>query len=43
MSFYVFVVWGVVPSDDAFVLFYDGVAVFLEGGVVVDVEGVAFG
>jgi len=38
MSFYLFVVWGVVLSNDAFVLFYDGVAVFLEGVVVVNVE-----
>ncbi len=37
MSLYVFMMWGVVPSDDAFVLFYDGVAVFLEGSVVVNV------
>jgi len=37
VSFYVFVVWGVVPSDDAFVLFYDCVAVFLKSGVIIDV------
>jgi len=40
---YVPVVWCVVPSDYAFVLFDYCVAVFLERGVVVDVECVAFG
>ncbi len=43
MGLYVFVVWGVVPSDYAFVLFYDGVAVFLECSVIVNVKGVIVG
>ena len=38
-----FVVGCVVPADDAFVVFDYCVAVFLECGVVVDVECVAFG
>ena len=43
MRFYVLVVWGVVPSDDAFVLFNDGVTVFLEGTVVIDIKRIAIG
>jgi len=43
IGLYLFMVWDVVPSNDAFVMFDDSVAVFLEGCVVVDVESVAVG
>lgn len=43
MGWEVFVVGCVVPADDAFVVFDHCLAVFLECGIVVDVEYVAFG
>jgi len=42
MCFYVFIVWSAVPSDYVFVLLYDGVDVFLDGSVVVNVGDIAF-
>lgn len=40
ISLHLAVMWSVIPSYDTFVLFYDGVTVFLEVSVVVDVEEV---
>ena len=37
---YVFVVWGVVLADNAFIVFYDGVAIFLHSRIVKNVKSV---
>ena len=43
MCFHVFMVWSVVPPDDAFVLSNDSVTVFLECCVVINVKCITFG